>query len=175
MSSLEELYFEWLVEQVGSSPARSRKTYSRLLKQMYLKEFVWVIANDDNRLADGRDLLQEYLELYPFPLSEQLRVDVGCSMLELLIVLARRLEFEGEGTIQDWFWELIDNCGLASYHDTRTGRFESDVDYILERLIWRTYKRDGQGGLFPLQDAQQDQREVELWYQLNAYLLERIH
>ncbi len=48
----------------------------------------------------------------------------------------------------------------------------AEIDDILERLIWRQYQEDGQGGFFPLAWPEQDQREVELWYQMNAYLAE---
>jgi hypothetical protein len=51
-----------------------------------------------------------------------------------------------------------------------SNRSLSVVDEILERVIGRTYRPDGRGGFFPLRYAEKDQREVELWYQLNAYV-----
>jgi hypothetical protein len=92
-------------------------------------------------------------------------------MLELLIGLSRRLSFVADGEPFDWFWQLMENLGLEKYNDN-TVIPEKEVDGILDEVIWRTYKRNGSGGLFPLRKATEDQRDVELWYQLSAYLLE---
>lgn len=98
-------------------------------------------------------------------------LDLGCSMLEMLIGLSRRLSFEAEGESRDWFWTLINNLALRS--DDKNPILVEVVDATLERVIWRTYNPDGSGGLFPLRRAHKNQRKVEIWYQLSAYLLER--
>lgn len=168
---IDELYFQWLYSQVGSENVRNRsKTYWELLRELHKKEFVWIVPNDDNRAEDGRDLRQEFLsETNIEPEADWLRL--GCSMLELLIGLSRRLAFGDDGEPRDWFWHLMDNLGLRIYNDARIRSLER-IDEILDRVIWRTYEPDGTGGLFPLKQPAQDQREVELWYQLSAYLLE---
>jgi hypothetical protein len=94
-------------------------------------------------------------------------------MLEMLIGLARRLSFEAEGRADDWFWHLLENIKLDKYNDS-SGYDPDEVDDILERIIWRNYRPDGVGGLFPLNEPEEDQRKVELWYQLSAYLIERL-
>jgi hypothetical protein len=38
----------------------------------------------------------------------------------------------------------------------------------------REYDPDGRGGLFPLDGTHANQREVELWYQMQAYIIERM-
>ena len=170
---LDELYFKWLYSQVGDPRIRNRnRTYWTILKQLYTKEFVWFVPNDDNRIQDGKELRYEFVD------SEQLEdvdlnwVHLGCSMLELLVGLSRRLAFEAEGQPRDWFWHLMENLGLCEYNDSYRYS-EEGVDEILDRIIWRTYRRDGHGGLFPLRRAKKDQRLIELWYQLSAYVLER--
>jgi hypothetical protein len=40
-------------------------------------------------------------------------------------------------------------------------------------VIHRYYQPNGHGGFFPLENPQDDQRHVELWYQLNEYVMER--
>ena len=168
---LDELYFRWLYSQVGSVEATNRsKTYWKLLKQLHIKEFVWIVPNDDNRAEDGRDLRLEFLdEEGVTPSSDWLRL--GCSMFELLVGLSRRLSFQADGEPRGWFWHLMDNLGLRIYSDAKIVSTDR-IDEILERVIWRTYESDGTGGLFPLKYPAKDQREVELWYQLSAYLLE---
>ena len=169
---LDELYLTWLYRQIGSirfkSPAR---THWSLARQLYTKEFVWIVPNDDNRVEDGRDLRYEFI-------AEEGLVDVdpewmalGCSMLEMLIALSRRFAFEMEGEPRRWFWHMLGNVGLNLTDDDDIQKEE--IDEALDCIIWRTYLPDGTGGLFPLKSPTQDQREVELWYQLSAYILER--
>jgi hypothetical protein len=93
-------------------------------------------------------------------------------MLEMLVGLSRRLSIQGGGEPREWFWHLIENLELEEYND-ETPIPQREVDEVLERVIWRLYKKNGRGGLFPLRRTTDDQRRVELWRQLNAYLLER--
>lgn len=168
---LDESYLTWLYAQVDSVRRRSpSRTYWQLLRQLYTKEFVWFIPNDDNRVEDGRLLRYEFLE------SEKLEADhewlgLGCSMLEMLIGLSRRLSFEAWDEPREWFWILLRNLGLNELNDATNYDME-EVDETLDRVIWRTYNRNGKGGLFPLQRARKDQRDVEIWYQLSEYVLE---
>lgn len=169
---LDELYFRWLCSQVTNvklkNPAR---TYWSLLRQLHSKEFVWIIPNDDNRLEDGRDLRDEFIYEQELKDVDPEWNNLGCSMLELMIGLARRLNFEDDAPVDEWFWQMMDNLELRGFTD-KSKYTEQDVDEILDDVIWRTYSRNGRGGLFPLKHAHEDQREVELWYQLSAYLLE---
>jgi len=167
---LDELYFDWLADQVGSGVPPH--TYRKMLETLFFKEFVWSVPNDDNRAADGKDLRREFLEDTGITDAPEDWMWLGCSILELLIALSRRLAFEADGEPREWFWELIGNLTLDRFIDN--GRVPKQaIDDILECVIWRTYKEDGTGGLFPLRFSQEDQRHVELWYQMSAYLLER--
>lgn len=171
---LDELYFVWLYRQVAvedsSDPSRS---YLKLLKKLFTKEFIWVVPNDDNRREDGRDLRLEFLEEEHISNADPNWLHLGCSMLELLIGLARRLSFQAEGEPNSWFWTLIENLELEQFNDNVRLPNER-VDQILERVIWRNYQPDGIGGLFPLMHWNGlDQRKVELWYQMHWYILER--
>lgn len=168
---LDELYLRWLYSLVGSITLRDpSKTYWILLKHLYTKEFVWLIPNDDNRLEDGKDLRSEFLEIEDAN-PPQDWLDLGCSMLEMLIGLARRMAFETDRDPRDCFWELIVNLKLDQSTDMRP-LSASTINFVLDTVIWRTYRSNGAGGLFPLKKPKQDQRDVELWYQLSAYILE---
>lgn len=172
-TSLDERYFTWLYGQVASvdngNPSRN---YWKLLKQLYIKEFIWIIPNDDNRAEDGRDLRRDFVDEKRIVNISSDWMSLGCSMLEMFIGLSRRLAFEDGGDSPGWFWKLIENLGLDLYNDN-VQLPEKKVDEILDQIIWRTYRRNGHGGLFPLRRAVEDQRDVELWYQLNTYLLEK--
>lgn len=168
---LDEMYFTWLYRQVGDPSLKNpTRTYWRMLKTLYTKEFVAVIPNDDNRIADGRDLRYEFVDDSNLDDVDPSWINMGCSMFELLVALSRRLAFLAEGEPRTWFWQMMENLGLTQYNDSF--KEQDHVNDILDRVIWRTYDRDGTGGLFPVHDAQSDQREVEIWYQLSSYLLE---
>lgn len=175
MPPLDEAYFVWLYSQVGSVKNRNRsKTYWTLMKLLYKKEFTWTdIDKDENRAQDGKDLRREFLRDHPELPEEPGWIDMGCSMLEMLVALSWKVAFEGGGEPADWFWVLIENLGLKECTDASPPD-EMILNHILDKVINRDYLPSGVGGLFPLDDPQQDQREVELWYQANAYLLERL-
>lgn len=167
--TLDDQYFTWLYSQVAD--VRTRKgprTYWRLLRRLFSTEFTWFIPNDDNRAGDGRELRAEWATL------EDVHVDrewatLGCSFLEMLIGLARRLEFQTNRDTEYWFWHLIGNLGLLGHND-RSKFLEEDVDTRTSMVMQRTYDRCGNGGLFPLRSSPNDQRFIEIWYQLHAYL-----
>lgn len=170
---LDELYFQWLYSQVGDPSIKNpARTYWRMLRLLFIKEFVWLIPNDDNRIEDGRDLRYEFVDQQGLTNVDPGWMKLGCSMLELLIGLSRRLSFEDEREPSVWFWEMIRNLGLEVYSDDAELP-EDKIEDILDQVIWRTYTRTGRGGLFPLRHAYGDQRDIELWYQLSAYVLEK--
>lgn len=170
----DEAYFKWLYSLVASprlkNPAR---TFWSLLRDLYKREFVWYVPNDDNRKEDGRDLRQEFLELHDIYDPDPDWLDLECSMLEMLIAMSRRISFQVDGDPRDWFWHMLENVDLQKYSDSKyDNRARRDIQQALEIIVERKYAPTGRGGLFPLRNAREDQREVELWYQLSAYLIE---
>jgi len=172
---LDELYFQWLYRQVADlrvkNPAR---TYWTLLRQLHSKEFLWSVPNDDNRLEDGKFLRYEFLEDRPpaTAIADNRWLNAGCSMLEMMIALSRRLSFLSGGAASEWFWHLMDNIGIRECSDAVKYNPHM-VDRALTRVITRHYDEDGNGGLFPLRKPKVDQRSLELWDQMNCYLIER--
>lgn len=169
-AELDELYFTWLTDQVEHIKSKDvSKTYLSLLRDLFNTEFQWSVPHDDNRAEDGYDLRDEFIS------ESDLEVDpewesLGCSMLELIISLARGLSFVAEGESAGWFWELLHNADLLVTDGLYDHKHTKEV---LDRIIFRKYERDGMGGFFPLHDPKEDQREVELWYQLNTYVLDQ--
>lgn len=175
--TLDDLYLEWLYAQVGSVKLkRPERTYWALIKQLYTKEFVWIVPNDHNRIEDGQALRDEFMDAQGWEEIDEDWMGLGCSMLELFLGLSRRLAFQTGHEPREWFWHLIKNLDLAKYTDAvkRTPEVIEEINDTLERIIWRTYNYDGSGGLFPLEEAPRDQRKTEIWYQLSTYLLDRV-
>lgn len=171
--TIDDRYFEWLYSHVASVRNRNpERSFWDLTRTLYTTEFVWFVPNDDNRIMDGLALRQEFLDRY----GEKVNPDwanMGCSFLEMFIALARRASYEAVGASSDWFWAMIKNLELIKYTDDifEVSIFE-EVKEALERINQRTYGADGSGGLFPLRNPREDQRRVEIRYQLAAYLLE---
>jgi len=166
----EQTYFQWLRDRVHT-PATSSKTWEGLLAQLHAKEFVWTVPNDDNRLHDAADLRKEFSHEYDLDVSE-LYLEVPLSVLEIIVALSVRIEFQVDGNAHKWAWTLIENLGLADFVDPVSPRMSELIDDKLENFIWRNYSPSGEGGLFPLKYPRTDQRKVELWYQMHAWIAE---
>jgi hypothetical protein len=169
--TLDDLYLNWLYSRIDKVRVRkSSKTYWRLFRQLYSTEFVWFVANDDNRAEDGRELRNEWANDLDFIPNEDW-MHLPCSFLELLVGLACRLTFEADRNPAFWFWHLLTNLNLSGYHDLSRYN-EEEVEDVVHTVIWRTYDFDGRGGLFPLTNPCEDQRKIEIWYQMSAYILQ---
>lgn len=170
---IEELYFQWLYGLVSNpAPTSLRNSYWNLLRFLHQKEFVWFVLNDDNRAEDGASLRLEFVQENPHIHASDNWLELGCSFLEMLIGLSRRLEFETDGAARAWFWHLLKTIHISEFSDLHELPVDT-VNETVDRVIWRTYEPDGSGGLFPLANPRKDQRAVEIWYQLNSYLIER--
>lgn len=167
--TLDEQYFLWLLKLINQD---HKSAHIILFEQMYKKPFEWYIPNDDNRAEDGRLLREDFL-VEEGLFADESWIELDCSILELVIALSNRLSFETDIDPKIWFWELIGNLGLAEYANLERIRASiKEINVILNTLNKREYEEDGYGGLFPLRNPGRDQRRVEIWYQMSAYLLE---
>lgn len=174
-ASLDELYLIWLGGQVARSKTKAKtRTHWSLFRQLHRTIFVAIVPHDENRISDAGDLRYEFLAEHEDEQGDPDWMRLPCSMLELFIILSRQLAFEMDDSPTPWFWHLIETLELEQYNDTAyDDTAEEAIAKTLDRVIWRNYRPNGQGGLFPLRNSNRDQRKVELWYQLNAYLLEQ--
>ncbi len=170
---LDTIYFGWLYAKVVKTPSNTpSNSFHKLMMALYTTEFVWQLIGDDNRMEDGLDLRLEFLHeaRLDADISEWRESD-GCSMLEMLIALAKRAEFQTDDSMHDWFWEFLKNLELDELVDSSFP--ESGIDDILDDLNWRRYRYDGRGGIFPIEHPTEDQRGVEIWYQFHEYLADQ--
>lgn len=166
-------YLDFLYTIVGRE-----QEYEDLLTHLHKIEFYSLVPNDDNRGADGEHL-REIFTTEVGPTGSSSLPDMSCTVLEMLIGVAKRLEFDLMGSsfersVGEWFWVLIDNLGLeycdrTAYYQMNAG---IEVEERIRIFLERRYSFDGDGGLFPLQSADKDQREVEIWYQMSAWVIE---
>jgi len=167
--TLHDRYLDYLSSQIIANKALEERY--ELFEIMHATEFIpmYQAGNDDNRASDGLDVRIQWMERHN---ASGLQGPV--SFLEMLVGLTRRAAFlRDQMTPQQWGEELLTNLELNQMWDPLSQRKRQKVINTLERVIWRTYQRNGQGGLFPLlYRTPYDQRKVELWYQLNEYVMQ---
>lgn len=173
MRKLSKEYYDWLVRMID---IQEHFEYSSLLRALHSREFFWSVPMDKNRAIDGEYLRRRFARECNKSLRyiEDTFTD-PCSVLEMMIGLAVRCE---EHIMHDpaygdrtsiWFWEMISNLNLLEQTDDVFNH--EIVDTIIDRLLERSYSRDGSGGLFTV-NKDVDMRRTEIWYQLNYYLNE---
>lgn len=140
-------------------------TFNDILIEMYNMPFKSYLEKDDARVADGLSLRKDYKGADPLSDSDPV------SVLEVIIALAIRMEIEyvsdlNTYRIRETFLRLIDNLGLLKISNKGKARL------ILNNFVNRTYRPNGVGGLFPMKNTVRDQREVDLWSQMNEYISE---
>ncbi|MDF2800253.1 MAG: hypothetical protein K0S61_156 [Anaerocolumna sp.] len=169
-------YSSWLHSQVDEN-----EEFTHLILYLHFKKFLWSVPNDDNRTFDGKTLRIKFCDECKVYYDQE-QYEETCSMLELIIGLAYRCrnmmaDTGNDNPMKYWFWKFLSNVGLDKFSDKAwvDSKTEYKVDSILNKIIDRTYEKDGKGGLFPLKNAKKDQRKVELWYQMNAYLVEKYY
>ncbi len=164
----QEAYLDFLEPRVGVDTS-SQGAYWDILNIMFAKEFVWLVPNDDNRIVDGLDIRAEWEW---FDNVGQV-VDLGpCSFLEVLIGISRRMAFITDESAEGWGWQLLTNLRLDKMRDPLSQYKVRKAHDILDVVIWRNYNSDGSGGFFPLMRPKNNQREIELWYQMSEYFEE---
>lgn len=176
-------YYCWLYDKIENERLDA---YGLVLKMLHQKEFYFVHAMDENRAADGKVLRDRYIyekTENPKTRDELYEILSGpATMLEVMIGLTERMDAEvyipAEGIREEYvdsFWELFRNLGLDAFTDSSfvDNWNETILDKKLTTVLDRKYKRDGEGGFFPLKgQIHDDQRKVEIWYQMQAYLIE---
>lgn len=165
-------YLEWLSELLIPDD-NIRESYQKLMLGLYHTEFLYFVKNDQNRACDGEKLRIIYKDETGLESNNY----NSCSVLEMLGALSIRCYNEimydpdSEDKSHEWFWEMITNLGLSGMDDWH---FDEDrFDHIMEKLNNRTYDKDGFGGPFYIAGYSKDMRKIELWYQLNQYILSK--
>lgn len=175
-TGLSNKYFEWMYRIVYDKRYSKKMSFRKLLLHLHNVEFTYTLLMDENRARDGIDLRYRfgYENRYSDSLIRTSIDDGPCSVLEMLIALAIRCEEhimdepELGNRTGKWFWQMIENMGLASMEDSR---FDLEfIDDTLAIFLDRKYRRNGEGGLFTVNNCKHDMRDAEIWYQMCWYL-----
>ncbi len=163
-------YFGYLCSLVGSPDLVERR--ENLLQTLFKAKFESTVPNDDNRIDDGKKLREEFGDLTGLGVGPYSPPTV----LEVLIGVARRLDFilydfsDGDRS-QILFWKLLKNLELILEEQNEDDTRQNEE--IIVTFVERKYDFYGRGGLFPLyRRPKEDQRKVELWYQMANWVNE---
>lgn len=163
-------YFLWLLNRIDDGSGRVGE-YEELLWYLYNREFTWVIEHDANRAAYGLDLRYEFSPSY-------YDGEKPCSVLEMLVALAYCWEHEitydyrlGDRSAV-WFWLMLENLGLLDVYGDPS--FDQEIEEIVNIWLKREFSHTGFGSPFPLLIPHRDQRKIEIWLQVQDFVLENV-
>lgn len=166
-------YFTWLVGIVCKHSYPRNISFDKLLRHLHNLEFRYIFDRDENRAEDGIGMRYKFACERTDLEDVELYLSGPCSMLEMMIALASRMEdymddpHYGDRTGQ-WFWQMISSLGLSGMTDYQFDREE--VNLAIISFTNREYEANGKGGLFTVRNCDRDLRDVEIWIQACWYM-----
>lgn len=165
---IENEYFNWLCAKV-LEPGNSN--YVMLLEILHRTEFCVVVHEDSHRAMDGEEL-RKFFTNETGNEREPEWFNQPVSILEVLVSFADIVCFETDIPTRDCFYEFLVNLHLEEFRQVSQEDIPI-IQSILYTFNMRTYDNNGNGGLFPLSQTNNDQRRVELWYQFSEWVIEK--
>ena len=168
---MNDRYFDWLVDLVNADDLL------RLCEIMDGLDFTWTIPLDENRVEDAFDMRELYSDDTGCDSGRQ---PVSCSLFEIVVAMAYRCDRD---VMYDayighrysvWFHYFIENLFDGKARNAEMYLDEDEIVDICVRFMNRDYERDGSGGMFPIKHDRRDQRRVQLWLQMNLWLVENV-
>lgn len=174
----DDTYFLWLKELV-----RHEKGYDMLLLRLFDTPFYWdpiKVPLDKNRAEDGKKLRLIFCQERDEE-SDVISSMLPCSVLEMLVGLAKRMEEEllhnpeeGDRT-GEWFNVMLGNLNLLGFTDDSffAGDWSEEmVDARVIKWMHKRYGRNGIGSLFPIKSGTLWQDEMDIWMTMNRWIIE---
>ena len=161
-----EQYYDWLYKIVCGEWEPRNLSFHRLLMYLFNRDYIPACEMDVCRATDGINLRYRFASEnnIPYGKIDAVFQGVPCSMLEMMVALAIRIE---EHIMEDrsmgnrvgqWFWSMVVS--------------EERAEPILARFMDRDYQPNGAGGLFTITRTSIDMRTIDIWYQLMSWLNE---
>ena len=146
--------------------------YRQLAETLMDIPFKVIVPQDQNRVLDAEEMRRDWDDA---PRGDASVFEVLISLCQHVMWMAGGIVDNGPKSEEGWFFEMVRNLGILQFSDDIWS--DETSEYVRDRVekwVERDYEYDGTGGIFPLQHPHDDQAKVELWYQMNAYLMERI-
>lgn len=187
-SPILDTYFDWLIRRVdapGLDGVPDAHSYRFLLRDLFRKEFYSIVPNDDSRHTDGWQLREVFGRENKKALDEMGDIhellDCPVGVFEVLLAMGDRMAFMADGSSIEsnpaqFFWEMVFNVGLGEYTDSKYfslgGR--NSVYEKLDRALERRFDEFGRGGFLGFSRPKTGIRNIELWYLMNYYIMEKL-
>ena len=121
-----EQYYDWLYKIVCGEWEPRNLSFHRLLMYLFNRDYIPACEMDVCRATDGINLRYRFASEnnIPYGKIDAVFQGVPCSMLEMMVALAIRIE---EHIMEDrsmgnrvgqWFWSMVVSLGLAAMDDT---------------------------------------------------------
>lgn len=134
------LYTPWLIQR------GCLENYSELASVWDELDFVWYIPEDEDKAVQALRMRDEYCYEMSIPSPRQ----APASFLEVFVSITDSLTAMLYQDREVFTKSILLNMGARSYSDD--GRLPSEIHEgaleIAERVMYRTYGRNGSGGLF---------------------------
>ena len=168
----EREYRDWLVNKVNTV-----EDYTYLLRELYSIEFYSTMKYDEDRGMDGLMLRSEWAGEVGYTDS----LDFGvANVLEVLIGIARRIEFQLFGTYyyDEWdyvriFWDLIENLGLIEMFGTLSRYTFDEIRSNVTHFLDRDYFRHKNGNIFDIDEDPKYLQKLNIWTQMGLYIRQK--
>ena len=136
------MYTRWLIQR------GCLENYSELASVWDELDFVWYIPEDEDKVIQALRMRDEYCYETGMPSPRQ----APASFLEVFVSITDTLTAMLYQDRESFTKSILLNVGARSYSDD--GRLPSEIHEealkIAERVMYRTYSRNGTGGLFRL-------------------------
>lgn len=177
---VKSAYFDWICRVTHDDRFTQGRSYQKLMLYLDSVSFRYSIPMDGNRAEDGVNMRYYYGDQNNIDRHVVSRYldDRDCSVLEMMAALAIRCE---EHIMKDpdfgdrtgyWFWNMIQSLKLLDMCDEFFN--EEYVIDVVHHFLDRNYGYYGDGGLFTVENPPRDMRNIEIWYQMSAYLNELV-
>lgn len=163
----------WLVEEAGLYDKYENNSYLNLASILYKTPFDVVVDKDRNRIDDAIHLRYDFVAERG---TDEYDLDIHskpATVLEVLVAFSDRIiDCAPDSNPKSWIFTILKNLDIAISDNSWDQDSALYVEHNLHVWIDRKYRGNGVGGPFPLRNPRGDQRYVELWYQMQSYLIE---
>lgn len=172
MDMIEKDYRDWLIRLVNTV-----EDYTYLLRELYAIDFYSLVKYDEDRGMDGLSLRDEWA----FEVDYNGSLDFGpAKVLEVLIGIARRIEFQiyGPTYTAEWdyvrvFWDLLDNLRLGDMFGDISRYTFDEINTKVTQWLERDYIRNKSSNIFSFECMPKNIRKLNIWDQMAIYIREK--
>lgn len=176
---IPEAYVDWIRYDILRNKIYDSYRYEKLIYTLLGIKFIPFDKMDKNRIADGKDLRYRFANARHLDdkIVEAALSNFGESVLEVMVGLALRIYDETTSgfpmpiTPDEIFWYMIESMKLEDQTDPDFN--EKKVIFVVERMMNRKFKQNGEGGLFQIaKDSPHDMTKADIWYQAQWWATE---